>query len=170
MQCQIRARPAPGSGASSATLSTRAVVQPSVASVASHSLHSVLRGNAVVCSNWKTFGPKSHHSDGDAEFYKTSSRLSQQYEWFAPRQQQEEESNPQQEVEETEQQQQQRRQRPEFGLSTKQIAALGLSGTQSNLPNPVSADRIIKIANTKTLASDASVQPCASGCCINLSI
>lgn len=89
----------------------------------------------VVKNNWKVFGPTAEYSDGDAEFFRLTSQLSDQYEWFAPRQPDEEAST----VPEPEdpQQQQQRIRRPEFGLSPREIAALGLSGPQHNMPDSV---------------------------------
>jgi hypothetical protein len=88
----------------------------------------------VARNNWKVFGPSAEYSDGDAEYFRLTSQLSDQYEWFAPRQGDEDASvAPEQE----EGQQQQRVIRPEFGLSPREIAALGLSGTRSNLPDPV---------------------------------
>ena len=94
---------------------------------------------STVCGNWKAFGPTSEFADGDAEYFKVTNRLSQQHEWFAPRPETVDEEgmeagssssgsgllgDP--------------RQRPEYGLSVKQISALGLSGAQSRLPDPVS--------------------------------
>ncbi|MEW5300332.1 MAG: hypothetical protein WDW36_003269 [Sanguina aurantia] len=77
--------------------------------------------------NWKAFGPTSEYSDGDAEYFATSSRLSQQYDWFAPKDQPEPEPEvqPEQDIN-----------KPQFGLSQKQISALGLSGPRLNLPDP----------------------------------
>lgn len=80
--------------------------------------------------NWKAFGPTSEFSDGDADYYATTSRLAQQYEWFAPgRAQPEPEPEPEVELD---------RRRPEFGLSEKQIDALGLSGPRLSTPDPAS--------------------------------
>jgi hypothetical protein len=93
----------------------------------------------VVCHNWRAFGPTQEHSDGDADFYQTASRLTAQYPQWFPQQPQEEMPDVQ---EETQQQSGLLRERdalrPEFGLSTKQIQALGLGGMQSRLPDPVS--------------------------------
>jgi ATP-dependent Clp protease protease subunit len=80
--------------------------------------------------NWKVFGPTTDYSDGDAEFYRVTSRLADQHEWFAPREpdtQAPEEG--QGEGDEL-----------EFGLTQRQIAGLGLSSTRSSLPDPVSSD------------------------------
>lgn len=89
------------------------------------------RGACQRVRNWKTFGPTAEHSDGDADFYRTTSRLADQYEWFAPKDPQEEAEQPGQhgllEEEDT-----------AFGLSPRQIAALGLSGPRSSLIDSVS--------------------------------
>lgn len=84
----------------------------------------------IAQGNWKAFGPTSEFSDGDADYYATSNRLSQQYDWFAPRDQPEPEPEEQPQPE-------QDRNKPSFGLSQKQISALGLSGPRLNLPDPV---------------------------------
>jgi len=76
-------------------------------------------------NSWKTFGPSSHYNDGDADFFQLTNKLSDQYEWFAPRQDEE-----QAEVEEL------KEEKPLYGLSPKQIAALGLSGSRLNTPDP----------------------------------
>ena len=95
---------------------------------------------STICSNWKAFGPTSEYSDGDREYYALTNRLSQQHEWFAPRP----DTNNDEAMEAgsssgsgllTDP-----RQRPEYGLSVKQISALGLSGAQSRLPDPVSPE------------------------------
>jgi len=85
-------------------------------------------------AQWKTFGPSTSFSDGDAEYYATSSRLSQQFEGFAPQQPQDKEE--QQEQGPPNSADQRHHQRPEYGLSTKQIASLGLSGARTNSPDP----------------------------------
>lgn len=96
------------------------------------------RPSVAVANNWKVFGPTAEYSDGDAEFYRLTSQLSDQYEWFAPR---EPSQQPPAGPEDPEQQltQQQRSARPEFGMSPREIAALGLSGARGNLPDPVRA-------------------------------
>lgn len=87
-------------------------------------------------NNWRTFGPTSEYSDGDAEYFQLTSRLSQQYEWFAPRPQQEEETtSPEQDA----QQPEEGRQGATFGLTERQIHALGLSGPRTDMPDPVGA-------------------------------
>ncbi len=79
-------------------------------------------------NNWKAFGPTAEWSDGDAEYFKVTNQLADKYEWFAPQHEEQEPSTaPQQEEE-----------KPEYGLTPKQIAALGLSGSQAHLPDPVS--------------------------------
>lgn len=84
-------------------------------------------------NNWRTFGPTSEYSDGDAEYFQLTSRLSQQYEWFAPRPQQEEETtSPEQDA----QQPEEGRQGATFGLTERQIHALGLSGPRTDMPDP----------------------------------
>ena len=99
----------------------------------------------VACSssrngNWKAFGPTTEYSDGDAEYFQTTSRLSQQYEWFAPQQQQEEERPVADEHDENS---------PLYGLTPKQISALGLAGSVSGLPDPV----IIVVAHSHKSAA-----------------
>jgi hypothetical protein len=99
------------------------------------------RSGVVARNNWKVFGPSAEYSDGDADYYALSNRLSQQYDWFAPRGPQPEEGEeagpapptgsgelllPGREP-----------LRPEYGLSAKQIEALGLSGPRTNTPDPV---------------------------------
>jgi len=78
--------------------------------------------------DWKVFGPTAEYSDGDAEYFRVTNQLADQYEWFAPRQQPEEGVDEEQE-------------RSEFGLSPHQIAALGLSGPRSALPSSVRVQR-----------------------------
>ncbi len=89
-------------------------------------------------NNWKAFGPTSEFSEGDADYFRLTNRLSEQYGLFRPPQEPDQEdsgipSEAQQPtlLSDTG--------RPEFGLSPKQIAALGLSGPQASLPDPVSA-------------------------------
>lgn len=89
----------------------------------------------TVNNNWKVFGPTAEYSDGDGEFFKLTSQLSDQYEWFAPPKEEEEMAPVSPPLEQ--QQQQQRVARPEFGLTPREIAALGLSGAQRNAPDPV---------------------------------
>ncbi|KAG2425792.1 hypothetical protein HXX76_013417 [Chlamydomonas incerta] len=88
----------------------------------------------VARNNWKTFGPSAEFSDGDAEFYQLSNRLSQQYDWFAPK-------GPQQEEQEASTsdapEQGQQRDSSSFGLSERQIRALGLAGPRSDMPDPI---------------------------------
>ncbi|KAJ9511778.1 hypothetical protein QJQ45_022659 [Haematococcus lacustris] len=50
------------------------------------------RGRSVTRThNWKTFGPSSSYSDGDADYFRTTDRLTHQYDWFGPKQPQREE-------------------------------------------------------------------------------
>lgn len=87
-------------------------------------------------NNWRTFGPTSEYSDGDAEYFQLTSRLSQQYEWFAPRPQQEEETaSPEQDARQPEV----GRRGASYGLTERQIHALGLSGPRTDMPDPVGA-------------------------------
>jgi hypothetical protein len=93
--------------------------------------------HVAVNNNWRTFGPTAEYSDGDAEYYQLTSRLSQQYEWFAPGPQQQE---PELEQASTSSQSVEQDQRQSsFGLSERQIRALGLAGPRSDLPDPVCA-------------------------------
>lgn len=84
---------------------------------------------AAAASKWKVFGPTASYSDGDAEFFRVSNSLAQQYEWFAPRPE-EQESAVDEELE------QQDPKKPLYGLTPQQIAALGLSGSRVNTPDP----------------------------------
>jgi hypothetical protein len=91
-------------------------------------------------ANWKVFGPTAEYSDGDADFYRLTSQLSDQYEWFAPRERDglgQQEDGQQQQEGAPQQQQRRRQRRPEFGLSPREIQALGLSGTLRSQPDPV---------------------------------
>lgn len=116
------------------------------ASVRDHRVASLLdvrssaKSSKTVCSNWKAFGPTAEYSDGDAEYFRVSDRLSQQHEWFAPRPGTSEEDGPQEEGPEDGRMQEQllqdHRTRPEYGLSPKQIAALGLNSPHARLPDP----------------------------------
>ncbi len=90
---------------------------------------SSLRARPVtrLAANWKVFGPTAEYSDGDADYYNTTARLADQYEWFAPGREGSAEAE-----------EEQQREDAEFGLSPRQIAALGLSGPRSSMPDPVS--------------------------------
>lgn len=98
---------------------------------------------------WQTFGPSQSHMDGDAEFYSLSDRLAQQHPGFAPTSSIQGEpavdltSTSEQDIEE-EVIQELRRTRPEFGLSARQINALGLSGLRLNMPDSVSASACVR--------------------------
>lgn len=104
------------------------------------------RQRDAVCASWKTWGPAASHSEGDAEYYALTSRLSQQYGLFDPSAPQEAQpvNEPSQEESEAGPSspnvlRPSRGRRPDFGLSPKQIQALGLTGPRlSNLPDPVS--------------------------------
>ncbi|KXZ48382.1 hypothetical protein GPECTOR_28g789 [Gonium pectorale] len=107
-----------------------------------------------VKNNWRTFGPSTEYSDGDAEYFQLTSRLSQQYEWFAPgRQQQEAEAQPEEQASSSPQTEQGLREAT-FGLSEREIRALGLAGPRTDMPNPKSlsskayyADRKLEYGN-----------------------
>lgn len=89
---------------------------------------------------WQTFGPSASHMDGDAEYYQLSNRLAQQIPGFAPTssiQGEDLASTSEQDIEE-EVKQELRRTRPEFGLTPRQISALGLSGPRLHVPDSVS--------------------------------
>lgn len=77
---------------------------------------------------WQVFGPSSEYSDGDAEYFRLTNQLADQYEWFAPGRQQEEQAPAEEQQED----------KPLYGLTPQQIAALGLSGPGINTPDPVS--------------------------------
>jgi hypothetical protein len=102
----------------------------------------------VAANKWKVFGPTNSYSDGDAEFYRVSNSLAQQYEWFAPRP---EEEDPQTAAEEELQQQDPRK--PLYGLTPQQIAALGLSGSRVNTPDPVSMQMLQAISGVLAAAA-----------------
>jgi ATP-dependent Clp protease protease subunit len=92
----------------------------------------------VSCRNWKAFGPTQDHADGDAEYFRLTNQLNQQHEWFAPRPDVSDDDA--MEVGPSDSSStllQDKRQRPEYGLSMKQISALGLTGNQARLPDPV---------------------------------
>jgi hypothetical protein len=92
----------------------------------------------VTCRNWKAFGPTQDHADGDAEYFRLTNQLNQQHEWFAPRPDVSDDDA--MEVGPSDSSStllQDKRQRPEYGLSMKQISALGLTGNQARLPDPV---------------------------------
>jgi len=81
--------------------------------------------------------------DGDAEYYTLSNRLAQQYPGFAPTssiqgEQPVDLASTSEEDIEREVMQELRRTRPEFGLSPRQINALGLSGPRLNVPDSAS--------------------------------
>lgn len=96
--------------------------------------------------SWKTFGPTSTYNDGDADFYKLTNQLSDQYEWFAPGREPSPEQQPEPEPE-----------KPMFGLTPSQIQALGLSGRRLNTPDPVSgAGRCIAGSRSSSGSSSSS--------------
>mmetsp|Transcript_14514 Transcript_14514/g.31573 ORF Transcript_14514/g.31573 Transcript_14514/m.31573 type:complete len:430 (-) Transcript_14514:680-1969(-) len=133
MQCHLKARHASGA-ARAASVTARSAGVPRV------SARSRTNQSPLVCNNWKVFGPSQEYSDGDAEYFQLTNRLTQQYEWFAPRPDQDVDSEDSSadgpSPSEQQRLEQQRELRPEFGLSPKQIAALGLTGPQARLPNP----------------------------------
>jgi hypothetical protein len=100
--------------------------------------------------SWRNFGPSVSYSDGDAEFFRTTDRLAQQYPGFAPtpdapvqQQQQEVVSEPEEQAGPGPSSSSQLlapgrvARRSEFGLSPKQIQALGLAGPRVNTPDSV---------------------------------
>eukprot|EP00879_Flechtneria_rotunda_P001773 GHRR01001937.1.p1 GENE.GHRR01001937.1~~GHRR01001937.1.p1 ORF type:complete len:418 (+),score=128.96 GHRR01001937.1:210-1463(+) len=106
----------------------RAVVQTRSSSTCAPTVQRPCRSSRVLSaatSKWKVFGPAASYSDGDAEFFRLSNQLADQYEWFAPRPDQAEEPEQQQEED-----------KPLYGLTPKQIAALGLSGARVDTPDP----------------------------------
>lgn len=109
---------------------------PVVAPPRQQATAAVRERSVVAHNNWRTFGPSAEHSDGDAEYYQLTNRLSQQYEWFAPRP-----GGPEEDQSAAspapEEQQASSRENPAFGLSERQIRALGLAGPQANMPDPV---------------------------------
>lgn len=100
---------------------------------------------AAAASKWKVFGPTASYSDGDAEFFRVSNSLAQQYEWFAPRPE-EQESAVDEELE------QQDPKKPLYGLTPQQIAALGLSGSRVNTPDPVCGGFDCALCHTAAVA------------------
>lgn len=104
------------------------------------------RAASVVARNWKLWGPSASHSDGDAEYYALTNRLQAQYQLFDP-QPTDLDQEPQQElgVASSPSLHPERpgaaRTRPEFGLTPRQIAALGLSGSRLTTPDPVRRDQ-----------------------------
>lgn len=94
--------------------------------------------SVVAYNNWRVFGPTNSYSDGDAEYYATTNRLAQQFEWFAPGQDGQGEDQPSTSSPSVDERLERASSRSTWGLSEKQIAALGLSGPQLNTPDPVS--------------------------------
>lgn len=96
------------------------------------------KSSVVAHNNWRVFGPTNSYSDGDAEYFATTNRLAQQYEWFAPGPDAQEEEQPSTSSAPEDQRLERPGTRSTWGLSEKQIAALGLSGPQLSTPDPVS--------------------------------
>lgn len=92
---------------------------------AGHRPQPTLRCGPAAASKWKVFGPSASYSEGDAEYFRLTNKLADQYEWFAPR--------PDEAAEEAVEQED----KPMFGLTPQQIAALGLSGGGVQTPDPV---------------------------------
>lgn len=82
-------------------------------------------------ANWKVWGPNSEYSDGDREYFELTNRLSQQYEWFAPKPTEQ----PSSEEQALLQQQEEPSTADGWGLSPNQIEALGLTGTRLSTPD-----------------------------------
>jgi hypothetical protein len=102
----------------------------------------------AAASKWKVFGPTNSYSDGDAEFYRVSNSLAQQYEWFAPRP--EEQDNAAAAEEELLQQDPRK---PLYGLTPQQITALGLSGNRVSTPDPVSVQQASNVEQVSLAAA-----------------
>ncbi|KAG2493827.1 hypothetical protein HYH03_008045 [Edaphochlamys debaryana] len=95
------------------------------------------RASPVAHNNWRTFGPTAEFSDGDAEYYQLTSRLSAQYDWFAPgKQQQQQEEEQAASTSAPELDLGKESGRSNYGLSEGQIRALGLAGPLSDMPDP----------------------------------
>lgn len=107
---------------------------------------------AAAAGDWKVFGPTNSYSDGDAEFYRVSNSLAQQYEWFAPRPEEEDAAA----ADEEGLLEQQDPRKPLYGLTPQQIAALGLSGNRVNTPDPVSG----------AITEQCSKRSGSIGCCL----
>lgn len=90
-----------------------------------------LQTTRTAAAKWQVFGPRSSYSDGDAEYFRLTNQLADQYEWFAP--------GSEEEAADEQQQQQQDERKPLYGLTPQQIAALGLTGPGINTPDPVSS-------------------------------
>lgn len=112
---------------------------------------------AAAAGKWKVFGPTNSYSDGDAEFYRVSNSLAQQYEWFAPRPEEEDAAA----ADEEGLLEQQDPRKPLYGLTPQQIAALGLSGNRVNTPDPVSG----AIGEQKDLAAAVVACTAHQACC-----
>ena len=169
MHANLRTRAAPLGGAHAGPRLSSSRTQPCSLSTGAPSVHGQC---STVCSNWKAFGPTADHADGDAEYYRVTNRLSQQHEWFAPRPETSDEDGMEPGSSGSSSQLlQDPRQRPEYGLSVKQIAALGLNGAQSRLPDPVSPSvecasslLIIRLSSAVSLPSgDAVLQKLSAG-------
>lgn len=118
MHCRLHdsRRAVAHAGRSSARVALRPVISPS-------------KSRTVPAAHkWQVFGPSSEYSDGDAEYFRVTNQLADQYEWFAPGRQQEEQAAAEEQQED----------KPLYGLTPQQIAALGLSGPGINTPDPVS--------------------------------
>eukprot|EP00878_Enallax_costatus_P003993 GHUV01004216.1.p1 GENE.GHUV01004216.1~~GHUV01004216.1.p1 ORF type:complete len:414 (+),score=96.53 GHUV01004216.1:153-1244(+) len=117
MHCQLHSsRRAAAHSGSSSSARVHAVQRP---------VRSAVRTVVSAASKWKVFGPTTSYSDGDAEFFRLSNSLADQYEWFAPRPE-----------DDTAVEEQQQEEKPLYGLTPRQIAALGLSGSGIKTPDP----------------------------------
>lgn len=140
MQAPLKASPSWRRGRSGAScVRDRSGAQAPLSNRPSSSAPSPSR---IVCRNWKAFGPSAEYSDGDAEYYRLTDRLSQQYGLFAPQPEDvAEKQTP--EVQGFGLQLDDNRHRPEFGLTQKQIAALRLGSPTARLPDPVRVQAVI---------------------------
>lgn len=111
----------------------------------------------VPLNNWKVWGPTAEYSDGDAEFFSVTNRLTDQYEWFAPKQ----------DVQEPEPSEQVEEDKPPYGLTPKEIAALGLSGPRTNIPDSVSNGTLLHHPSTVSLLPCTCWPVKAQGCTVD---
>lgn len=101
-----------------------------------------------MCRNWRVFGPTQEHSDGDADFYKTTSRLNEQYPGWDEQEQgrlgQEGADQGRPRGFSTRGSVLLANERAEYGLSAKQIRALGLTGVASPDPMTLSSRNYLR--------------------------
>jgi ATP-dependent Clp protease protease subunit len=168
-----------GSGSSSSSTSGRALAGPSSSSSSSSAgvrRPTPLLSSSAGCSSrhqrtrtrsWRTWGPSADHSDGDADFYRLTSQLTDQYGLFKPTDQEQDDASlllPDEQtgdfvrapraarLDETARPRRsnvledrpgdddqgadaphRRRRRPEWGLSPREIDALGLAAPSAHV-------------------------------------